>query len=47
MEFDLMFLFFQAVFMVEEGCSPEQVDNVVENFGIPIGPFKVADLSGK
>ena len=37
----------QAVFLIEEGAMPEDVDEVIENFGMPIGPLKVADLSGK
>lgn len=32
--------------MVEEGASPEQVDQVQEDFGLPMGVFKVGDLSG-
>ena len=32
--------------MVEEGALPEQVDKVMVDFGYPIGPFAVADLSG-
>ena len=33
-------------FIVEEGCLPEQVDKVMEDFGYPVGPFKVNDMSG-
>lgn len=32
--------------MVEEGALPEQVDKVMEEFGYPVGPFKVNDMSG-
>ncbi len=32
--------------MVEEGALPEQVDKVMEDFGYPVGPFKVNDMSG-
>jgi 3-hydroxyacyl-CoA dehydrogenase len=32
--------------LVEEGALPEQVDKVMVDFGYPIGPFAVADLSG-
>jgi 3-hydroxyacyl-CoA dehydrogenase len=32
--------------MPEEGALPEQVDNVMVDFGYPIGPFATADLSG-
>ncbi|GFO42039.1 peroxisomal bifunctional enzyme [Plakobranchus ocellatus] len=36
----------EASFMVEEGALPQDVDTVLENFGMPMGPFKVSDLSG-
>jgi enoyl-CoA hydratase/3-hydroxyacyl-CoA dehydrogenase/3,2-trans-enoyl-CoA isomerase len=36
----------EALFMVEEGCSPFDVDQVSEDFGLPLGPFKIMDLSG-
>jgi 3-hydroxyacyl-CoA dehydrogenase len=32
--------------MVEEGALPEQVDRVMVEFGYPMGPFAVNDLSG-
>ncbi len=32
--------------MVEEGARPEQIDRVMVNFGYPMGPFAVNDLSG-
>src|SRR5260370_42659065 len=32
--------------LVEEGALPEQADTVMVDFGYPIGPFAVADLSG-
>jgi 3-hydroxyacyl-CoA dehydrogenase len=38
--------FRQACFLVEEGCSPEQVDRAIEKFGFAMGPFRVADLAG-
>ena len=38
--------FRQASFLVEEGCSPEQVDRAIEKFGFAMGPFRVADLAG-
>lgn len=37
---------FQATFLVEDGASPQEVDQVNEDFGMPMGPFKVRDLSG-
>lgn len=36
----------QAFFLLEEGATPEQVDQVLEEFGFPMGVFKVSDLSG-
>jgi 3-hydroxyacyl-CoA dehydrogenase len=36
----------EALFMLEEGALPEQVDAALVNFGFPIGPFAVADLGG-
>src|SRR5262245_14978967 len=32
--------------MVEEGALPEQVDKVMVEFGYPVGPFAVNDMSG-
>jgi 3-hydroxyacyl-CoA dehydrogenase len=32
--------------MVEEGAMPEQVDRVMVEFGYPVGPFAVNDMSG-
>jgi 3-hydroxyacyl-CoA dehydrogenase len=32
--------------MVEEGALPEQVDRVMVEFGYPVGPFAVNDMSG-
>ena len=32
--------------MVEEGTLPEQVDQVIEDFGFALGSFKTNDLSG-
>ncbi|XP_061210447.1 peroxisomal bifunctional enzyme [Neopsephotus bourkii] len=36
----------QAVFLLEEGGSPEAVDQVLEDFGFKIGPFRMSDLAG-
>ncbi|MBI3284758.1 MAG: enoyl-CoA hydratase/isomerase family protein [Burkholderiales bacterium] len=36
----------QAGFLLEEGCTPEQVDKAVENFGFAMGPFRMGDLAG-
>jgi 3-hydroxyacyl-CoA dehydrogenase len=32
--------------MVEEGAPPEQIDKVMVEFGYPLGPFAVNDMSG-
>ena len=36
----------QADFLLEEGAAPEQIDRVVEDFGFPMGPYRMADLAG-
>ncbi|XP_069110960.1 peroxisomal bifunctional enzyme-like [Argopecten irradians] len=36
----------ESSFLVEEGALPWEVDQVMEDFGMPMGPFKVRDLSG-
>ncbi len=36
----------QAAALVEEGVSPTRVDRALKDFGFPMGPFAVADLSG-
>jgi 3-hydroxyacyl-CoA dehydrogenase len=36
----------QAGFLLEEGCSPAQVDKAVEKFGFAMGPFRMGDLAG-
>ncbi len=36
----------EALFMLEEGAEPEQVDRVLVDFGFPLGPLAVADLGG-
>jgi 3-hydroxyacyl-CoA dehydrogenase len=36
----------QAAFLLEEGCSPQQVDQAIENFGFAMGPFRMSDLAG-
>merc|ERR1719263_2294549 len=32
--------------LVEEGSSPYDIDKVITNFGMPMGPFQMSDLSG-
>jgi 3-hydroxyacyl-CoA dehydrogenase len=36
----------QAGFLLEEGCTPEQVDKAIERFGFAMGPFRMGDLAG-
>jgi 3-hydroxyacyl-CoA dehydrogenase len=36
----------QAAFLLEEGCTPQQVDSAIEEFGFAMGPFRMSDLAG-
>ena len=36
----------QALLMLEEGASPQQVDRAIESFGFAMGPFRMSDLAG-
>lgn len=36
----------QAGFLLEEGCTPQQVDKAAERFGFAMGPFRMGDLAG-
>jgi 3-hydroxyacyl-CoA dehydrogenase len=36
----------QAGFLLEEGCTPQQVDKAAEKFGFAMGPFRMGDLAG-
>jgi 3-hydroxyacyl-CoA dehydrogenase len=36
----------QAGFLLEEGCTPQQVDRAMEQFGFAMGPFRMGDLAG-
>ncbi|MBK6854141.1 MAG: enoyl-CoA hydratase/isomerase family protein [Burkholderiales bacterium] len=36
----------QAGFLLEEGCTPAQIDKAVEKFGFAMGPFRMGDLAG-
>ncbi|KXU87602.1 3-hydroxyacyl-CoA dehydrogenase [Paraburkholderia monticola] len=36
----------QALFMLEEGALPAQVDRAMEKFGFAMGPFRMSDLAG-
>eukprot|EP00250_Pteridium_aquilinum_P020505 c24837_g1_i1 orf=425-2593(-) len=35
-----------ATFLVDLGLDPYRIDEVVKEFGMPMGPFRVADLTG-
>ncbi|MGD9943549.1 MAG: 3-hydroxyacyl-CoA dehydrogenase NAD-binding domain-containing protein [Burkholderiaceae bacterium] len=36
----------QALYMLEEGASPQQIDRAIEKFGFAMGPFRMSDLAG-
>src|SRR5882672_4662436 len=36
----------QALFLLEEGAMPQQVDRAVEKWGMAMGPFRMSDLAG-
>jgi len=36
----------QAGFLLDEGCTPAQVDKAAEKFGFAMGPFRMSDLAG-
>jgi 3-hydroxyacyl-CoA dehydrogenase len=36
----------QAMFLLDEGASPAQVDRALEQFGMAMGPFRMSDLAG-
>ncbi len=36
----------QALYMLEEGATPQQVDRAIEKFGFAMGPFRMSDLAG-
>ena len=36
----------QAGFLLEEGCTPQQIDKAIEKFGFAMGPFRMGDLAG-
>ncbi|HUG37704.1 MAG TPA: 3-hydroxyacyl-CoA dehydrogenase NAD-binding domain-containing protein, partial [Candidatus Limnocylindrales bacterium] len=36
----------EAEFLVEEGALPHQVDRVIYEFGLPMGPFAMGDMAG-
>src|SRR5882724_11469771 len=36
----------QALFLLEEGATPSQVDHALETWGMAMGPFRMSDLAG-
>ena len=36
----------QADFLLEEGALPQQIDTVIYDFGMPMGPYAMGDLAG-
>ncbi len=42
----LQFYTGQAEFLMEQGASPEQIDRVAEEFGMPMGPVAMRDMAG-
>ncbi len=36
----------QALFLLDEGCTPQQVDRAIEAYGFAMGPFRMGDLAG-
>jgi 3-hydroxyacyl-CoA dehydrogenase len=36
----------EAYLLLEEGASVEQIDNVLTDFGLPVGPFGMQDIAG-
>jgi 3-hydroxyacyl-CoA dehydrogenase len=38
--------FREALAMLDEGASVQQVDGAIEAFGFPMGPFRMSDLAG-
>ena len=36
----------QAIQLLEEGCTPSQVDQALESWGMAMGPFRMGDLAG-
>ena len=42
----LQYLIAGAEHLLEQGCTPEQIDSAVEQFGLPCGPLALCDHSG-
>lgn len=33
-------------YMLEDGCTPQQIDSAMKKFGLPMGMFEMADMAG-
>ncbi|HEY7285186.1 MAG TPA: 3-hydroxyacyl-CoA dehydrogenase NAD-binding domain-containing protein [Vicinamibacterales bacterium] len=42
----LAFYMREAYLLLEEGASVEQIDRVLTNFGLPVGPYGMQDIAG-
>ncbi|MBV8031646.1 MAG: enoyl-CoA hydratase/isomerase family protein [Betaproteobacteria bacterium] len=36
----------QSLFLLDEGCSPQQVDAAIQKWGMAMGPFTMGDMAG-
>jgi len=36
----------EALFLLQEGATPQQIDRVLTEFGFPVGPLALADMAG-
>ncbi len=36
----------QAGFLLDEGCTPAQIDKAIEKYGFAMGPFRMIDMAG-
>ena len=36
----------QAMFLLDDGATPEEVDNALESWGLKMGPFAMVDMAG-
>jgi 3-hydroxyacyl-CoA dehydrogenase len=36
----------QSLFLLDEGCSPQQVDAAAQKWGLAMGPFTMGDMAG-
>lgn len=36
----------QSLFLLDEGCTPQQIDGAMQKWGMAMGPFAVSDLNG-